>query len=123
VNGIGSPTLASVVLQETERELIDIIPAKSSNFFNIILKLSISLTNINKHNLIMESPDWKALYKEKCLDVIYIRNRCSKYRQAVEYALDYLKETGDAYHPALNITNLAEKSVWDKIKAKRSGSK
>jgi hypothetical protein len=37
-----------------------------------------------------------------------------------EYALEYLHETGDAYHPALNISHLSEKSTWTKIKDKRN---
>ena len=45
--------------------------------------------------------------------------RCSQHRQAVEYALEYLKEMGDLPNEAYNITNLSEKSAWERIKAKR----
>jgi len=73
-----------------------------------------------EYNRSLERPvDWEGLYKEKAIDLIKLRNRCSQYRQAAEYALEYLHETKDAYHPALNITNLSEKSTWTKIKDKR----
>lgn len=59
------------------------------------------------------------MYQDKCMDLIKLRMRCSQHRQAVEYALEYLKEMGDLPNEAYNITNLSEKAAWERIKAKR----
>ena len=77
------------------------------------------ISNLEYNRSLEKSVDWKDLYKEKAMDLIKLRHRCSQYRMAVEYALDYLQDTGDAHHPALNISHLSEKSTWTKIKDKR----
>ena len=77
------------------------------------------ISNLEYNQSLKRSVDWEQLYQEKALDLIKVRNRCSQHRQAIEYALEYLFEMGDAPHEALNITHLTEKSVWDKIKNKR----
>ena len=63
----------------------------------------------------MKLNDLETMYQDKCMDLIKLRMRCSQYRQALEYCLEYLKETGDIPHPATNITHLSEKTVWDRI--------
>ena len=78
------------------------------------------ISNLEYNQSLKRSVDWEQLYQEKAIDLIRTRHRCSKYRQAIEYALEYLNEMGDNYHEALNITHLSEKSVWDKIKNKRN---
>ena len=78
------------------------------------------ISNFDYHQNLTYTVDWEHLYKEKAIDLVKLRHRCSQYRQAIEYALEYLFEMGDAYHEALNITHLTEKSVWDKIKNKRN---
>ena len=67
----------------------------------------------------MKLNDLETMYQDKCMDLIKLRMRCSDYRRAVEYALEYLKEMGDLPHEAFNITNLCEKAAWERIKAKR----
>lgn len=78
------------------------------------------ISNLEYNRSLERSVDWEKLYKEKTIDLIKIRHRCSQYKQAAEYALEYLHETGDAYHDALNISHLSEKSTWTKIKDKRN---
>lgn len=77
--------------------------------------------NSNLHDKKVDISDLESIYQDKCLDLIKMRIRCSQYRQALEYCLEYLKETGDIPHPATNITHLSEKTVWDRIRVKRSG--
>ena len=77
------------------------------------------ISHTDYHDSLRQPIDWEHLYKEKAIDLVKLRHRCSQYRQAVEHALEYLHDTGDACHPALTITNLSEKSVWTKIKDKR----
>ena len=71
----------------------------------------------------MSSFDWESRYRELSIDLVTLRIRCSQHRQAAEHALAYIKDMGDAYHPALNITHLSEKAVWKRIKDKRLGLK
>ena len=77
------------------------------------------ISNLEYNRSLERSVDWEKLYKEKAIDLIKLRHRCSQHRKAIEYALEYLFEVGDSYHESLNITHLTEKSVWDKIKNKR----
>ena len=78
------------------------------------------ISHADYHDSLRQPVDWEHLYKEKAIDLVKLRHRCSQYRQVAEYALEYLHETGDAYHPALNISHLSEKSTWTKIKDKRN---
>ena len=79
------------------------------------------ISNSDYHENLRNRPiNWEHLYKEKAIDLVKLRHRCSQYRQAAEYALDYLTEMGDLYHPDLNITHLSEQSTWQKLKDRRN---
>ena len=78
------------------------------------------ITNYEHNKNLTATVDWEQLYKEKAIDLVKLRHRCSQYRLAVEYALDYLTEMGDSFHPALNITHLSEQSTWQKLKDRRT---
>ncbi len=79
------------------------------------------ISNSDYHENLRNRPiDWEHLYKEKAIDLVKLRHRCSQYRLAAEYALDYLTEMGDSYHPDLNITHLSEQSTWQKLKDRRN---
>ena len=55
--------------------------------------------------------DYKALRLQKAK----LQCRCSSHRKGLETALAWLKENTNI-HPATTISNLAEDSVWEKIK-------
>jgi hypothetical protein len=55
--------------------------------------------------------DYKALRLQKAK----LQCRCSSHRQALELTLTWLKANTDI-HPATTISNLAEDSVWAKLK-------
>ena len=55
--------------------------------------------------------DYEALRGQK----VKLQIRCSSYKQGVTKALDWLKEHTNI-HPATTVTNLAEDSVWNKLK-------
>ena len=59
----------------------------------------------------MTSLDWEDRYRELAIDLVRLRIRCSQHRQAAEHALAYIKDMGDAYHPALNITHLSKNII------------
>ena len=77
------------------------------------------ISNFDYHQNLTVPVDWERLDKEKAIDLVKSRHRCSQYRLAAEHALDYLHVTGDAYHEALKVTHLSEESTWNKIKDKR----
>jgi hypothetical protein len=80
------------------------------------------ISNFDYHQNLTCPVDWEHLYKEKAIDLVKLRHRCSQHRQAIEFALEYLIEMGDVGHESVNITHLTERSVWDKIKNKRRES-
>ena len=59
----------------------------------------------------MKADDLDDLVMQK----VYLQERCAKYRKAVEFALEWLKEFEDI-HPATTTTNLSEASVWAKLR-------
>lgn len=67
----------------------------------------------------MPSPDWEQLYREKCLDLIQMRMRCSLYREGVEKTLHHLKKWGYIPHESLRVQHLAEDGTWERIENKR----
>jgi len=67
----------------------------------------------------MPSPDWEQLYREKSLDLIRCRIRCSLYREGVEKTLYHLKKWGYSPHESLKSQHLAEDGVWKRIENKR----
>ena len=59
----------------------------------------------------MKADDLDDLVMQK----VYLQERCAKYRKAVEFALEWLKEFEDI-HPATTVTNLSEASLWAKLR-------
>jgi len=57
--------------------------------------------------------DYEALKLQK----VNIQHRCSNYRQGITNALKWLKENTNI-HPATTTSNLAEDSVWAKLRIK-----
>jgi len=66
----------------------------------------------------MSSPDWEQLYREKSLDLIRMRIRCSLYREGIEKATYHLKKWGYC-HNDMKAHSLAEDSTWVSIENKR----
>ena len=62
-----------------------------------------------------EGPAFYVDYKALRLQKVKLQSRCSSHRQALEAALTWLKANTDI-HPATTISNLAEDSVWAKLK-------
>ena len=56
-------------------------------------------------------------YESLKLQKLKLQHRCSSYRQGLTNALKWLKENTDI-HPATTISNLAENSVWAKLRIK-----
>ena len=72
----------------------------------------------NKHLKSSPHPDWGAVkddYEALREQKVKLQTRCSSYKQGVTKALDWLKEHTNI-HPATTVTNLAEDSVWSKLK-------
>ena len=66
----------------------------------------------------MPSPDWEQLYREKSLDLIRMRIRCSLYREGIEKTAFYLKKWGYC-HNDMKAHSLAEDNTWASIENKR----
>ena len=61
--------------------------------------------------------DYEALKLQK----INLQHRCASYRTGLELTLKWLKANTNA-HPATTISNLAEDSVWAKLRLKEKDS-
>jgi len=59
------------------------------------------------------SSDHESLREQK----VHLQHRCSSYRQGLTNALKWLKENTNM-HPATTTSNLAENSVWAKLRIK-----
>ena len=57
--------------------------------------------------------DHEALREQK----VHLQHRCSSYRQGLTNALKWLKANTNI-HPATTTSNLAENSVWAKLRIK-----
>jgi hypothetical protein len=77
------------------------------------------VSNTDYHEFLEGTPangcyvDYEALRLQK----MNLQHRCASYRTGLELTLNWLKENTDI-HPATTISNLAENSVWAKLKIK-----
>lgn len=80
------------------------------------------ISNEDYHKHLKSSPQQsrygiKANYEALREQKVKLQCRCSSYKEGLTKAVKWLKENTNI-HPATTITNLAEDSVWSKLKIK-----